>query len=155
MGIAEEYKDFKPELINREYEENHIAILNVTKELTRQNGKTPSFRLIAEKTGLHPQTIYNHYKAIRLSQDVKPSYKKYAFEVLDRHIELMRQSNDLSIALKAVLTLEERLFDIMPKDNNTVKETKRLILEIDTTKQDLVSQNVQPADFTEVTDNED
>ena len=150
-SLIEKYDSFQPELINRQYEENHIRILEVTKELTRLNGKCPTFKMIATETKLHPMTIYNHYKAMRMS-DVKPSYKKYAYEVLDRHIELMRQSEDLAIALRAVLTLEERLFDILPEADVKVSETKRLVLEIDDKRKELEDKHVVPANFTDVTD---
>lgn len=130
--IDEDYKDYKPELVNRQYEEAHAKIFASCQDLTDENGKAPTFLAISEQTGYHINTIYRHFRRMRASIDIKPKYGKYAFEVINKHLELMRQKDDLAISLKATLALEERLFDMGPQETLQIEnhQQKRLVIEI-------------------------
>lgn len=130
------------------YDKAHIAILDANEELTALHGKAPTFKQIAEKSGLHIVTVQRHYKKLQITQDIKPRYKKVVFEVLNRHIELMRQNDNQAVALKAVLALEERLFDMIPKAEIEVTEVKqkRLVIEIEDRRKELTKVVIDDAE---------
>ena len=152
--LIDEYKKagFKPERVNREYEETHLAIMDAAHNLLESTGKILSYRAIAEESKYHIQTVKNHYKDMRFAVDIKPFYKKYMPEIINRHLELMRQNDNLKIALEATLTLEERICDIVSKvDSKTIditdNRTTKLIVEIDDNKKRLEVNNIPSAEI--------
>ena len=146
----EDLRDYDTKDNSAVYDIAHIAILDANEKLTEELGKTPSFDQIAKRAGVHVQTVYRHYRKLRMV-DIKPRYKKVVFEVLNRHIELMRQNDNPAVALKACLALEERLFDMIPKAEIEVIDTekKKLVIEIEDRRQELV-EKVEDAEIVEI-----
>jgi hypothetical protein len=122
-----------------QYEIRHQKILQYTEDYLMKYGKTPKLTEIAEYCGVHENTIRNHFMTFSVRKDIAPKYRKYIFEVLQRHLALMRQDEDKGVALKACITLEEKLFDLIPKAKIEVQDTqaKKLVIEIEDRRNEL------------------
>jgi hypothetical protein len=61
----------------------------------------------------------------------------------------MRQNENPAVALKACLSLEERLFDMIPKAEIEVKDTKQktLVIEIEDRRKELIEAGIEDAEM--------
>lgn len=137
-----------------EYIAARNKIIDAQEDLIEELGETPSMTAIAKRSGVHVHTVRKHFREMRIKDDILPKFNKYAVEVLNRHLELARQNENKKVALEAVLTLEEKLFDMIDKRqvDHTQQQTKTLKIEVEDRRKQIDNIQVSNVEVIEVAD---
>ena len=133
-----------------QYKQNRHLILQAQEELVEETGKMPTMKAIADRTGLTTQTVYKHFREMKIKDDLLPIWNKYAMEILNRHLALARQDKNLKVALEAVKLIEEKWFDLFDsrKVEHETTNTKKLAIEVVDKRN--VKEIPADAEFTEI-----
>lgn len=126
-----------------EWQATNDKIIEKITEMIEATGEMPTQQAVANALGIHYNSVNDHLKQMNIQKHVLPRYKMYAVEIIKRHLELMRQNDDKAVALKAVITLEEKLLGLIPQAQLNVKEDtpqKKLIIEIEDRRNNLLKE---------------
>lgn len=110
--------------------DNNEAIQDIIEQLVEAEGKTPTVKRIAVEAGVTERTVYNHIKVTQMETAIRDRYKRHAYEIINRHLQLMRQDDDKRVALAATIALEEKILNLVDRTQIEQTEQKKLILEV-------------------------